>query len=99
MKSRNYSLPEPWAYLKTVFTEEISTTFVNSSRPPQSVRDPTQSLSQRGEERRLSTSKPSVRNKIPNSEATVVLLRSKFQIKKILSLYTLLWAMTFRSQD
>lgn len=45
----------------------------------------------RGEERRLSTRKTSVRNKIRNSEATVVLLRSKFKIKKkSLSLYSLM---------
>jgi hypothetical protein len=52
LKSRNYSLHELWLYLKTVFTEETSTAFVTSSFPPQSVRDPTQSLSQTGEERR-----------------------------------------------
>jgi hypothetical protein len=46
----------------------------------------------RGVERRLSTRKTSVRNKIRNSEATVVLLRSKFKIKKkkSLSLYSLM---------
>ena len=65
----------------------------------------------RGEKRRLSTHKPSVRDKIRHIVASAVLLRSKFKIKKkhspssplslslSLSLYSPLRATTFKSED